>query len=216
MKLQTKLIGAFSLLAIITLAVSIIGYLEAKNLASALYEVGVVRLPSLQGLDMIEDAMTGIKASEQTLLVSGIDEATLAKQLELQKQAWDLAEKGWNLYEPLPQTEEEALKWQAFIPAWNAWKRDHEAVVALVVENHKRGDSTLLAKARQQSQTVTARLASETESLLSEIIAINNHVATQAKEHTVASLQDMNRVEKVMIFSAVVSVLGAFSLGLFM
>ncbi|MGH9764127.1 MAG: PAS domain S-box protein, partial [Blastocatellia bacterium] len=216
MKLRTKLIGAFGLLAVIMLAITVTGYWEADNLASALYEVGVVRLPSIQGLDQITSAMTALKGSEQTILVESVDDATIAEQLEAQRKAWLQADAGWNLYEPLPQSAEEAAEWKAFIPAWTAWKKDYEAVTTLAVEGHRQNDPSILARAREQSKTRTANLEQRAEALLAAITAINSDIATAAKKRSIESFHDVHRIQTIMIISSGIGIISAGFLGLFL
>jgi methyl-accepting chemotaxis protein len=215
MSLRTKLVSAFGAIALITLGVSILGYWQVKKLGSALYEIGVVRLPSIEGLEMMQRARISLEASERTLLLPSIDDTTMAAEVERQKEAWELAERGWNLYEPLPQTKEEQIKWRSFVPAWRAWKAEYQAVVSLSVESHKIGDRALLAKASEKRLTAS-KLAAESGALLSEITAINNQVTSDAKQQSVASYQDMILGQNVMLFSAVAGVVGALCFGLFM
>ncbi|HET7536028.1 MAG TPA: MCP four helix bundle domain-containing protein, partial [Candidatus Didemnitutus sp.] len=128
MKLQTKLITGFALVTVITLAVAAIGYWQAQRLAAALYEIGTVRLPSIRGLEMMNNAMTTLEASGRALLLAGTDDVRSAEEIAHQKRAWEDFDRGWKLYEPLPQTPEEALKWRAFVPAARAWRREYEHV----------------------------------------------------------------------------------------
>jgi hypothetical protein len=45
------LVSGFALTAVITLAISAVGYWQVDRLSSAIYEVGVVRLPSIEALE---------------------------------------------------------------------------------------------------------------------------------------------------------------------
>ena len=131
MKLQTKLVGAFGVMAAITLAVALLAFWEVQRLGSALYEVGVVRLPSIQGLGMMSGAMLDLEVSARSLLIGG-DTELLAREVARQERAWRRFDDGWNLYEPLPQTTEEAVLWKAFVPTAQAWRTEYAAVLSAI------------------------------------------------------------------------------------
>ncbi len=181
-KLSVKLLTSFAVVAFITLAVGIVGYWGVNRLSTHLYEVGVVRLPSIAALDTVNEAQTAIKAAERTLLLPGLAEAMVAEQLTRLKAAWDRVDKSWKAYEPLPQTKEEEAKWKQFVPAWQVWKKDHEAVLNLAQESRKGGDKTLLAKAQELSFATAAKSFTEAETLLGEILEINDSVAAEAQK----------------------------------
>lgn len=98
-----------------------------QNLAGALEETVDVRLPSVLGLEILNEAQTNIaRRSLQTAIWE--NDYTRAAQQNFQKTvtdkaaAWSAAEAGWRMYEPLPQTSEEALLWKQFVEDWTAWK----------------------------------------------------------------------------------------------
>ncbi len=212
MKLQSKLITGFGLVTIITLAVAAVGYWQAQRLAGALYEVGVVRLPSIQGLDMMSNAMTVLEASERALLQPGMEYSRALEEMERQNRAWDSFDRGWRLYEPLPQTDEESVKWRAFVPAAKAWRADHERVVALATARPAADRQEQQTDAMQRNVAETARLFTRASVLLGEITALNYAIVENAKQNSVASYQDMALVRQVMLISAAAGVLGAIGL----
>src|SRR5688572_15850574 len=124
MKIRTKLILAFGVVTLMTLGVSLLGFLQTQKLSSALYEIAVVRLPSIQGLNTIREAMLELK------WLAGSRPTIPEKALEisqLERNAWNRLQEGWDLYEPLPQTPAEARKWKAFVTAANEWQGNYLA-----------------------------------------------------------------------------------------
>ncbi len=119
-----KLISGFLSVAAITAVVGGIGFWGAYRLAANVEEIGAVRLPSVQSLLIISEAQTAIDSAENALLNKGIDAAARKQQYDRIKDAWQRVETNWAIYEPLPQTAEEAAIWNEFVPAWNAWKAD--------------------------------------------------------------------------------------------
>jgi len=123
-------IGA--LLAVATLALLVVVLISFKGLQNnqqMLHEVGEVRMPSVQGLQLIIEAQTGIRSYDRAIDARAAypDEAQEIQELLNQKKdAWAQVEKGWAIYAPLPQTEEEAVIWKQFEQDWNAWKASNE------------------------------------------------------------------------------------------
>jgi PAS domain S-box-containing protein len=214
MKLQTKLAGMFGVVALITLGISLLGYWQVKRLGNALYEIGVVRLPSLDGLSMINEARTALEASERTLLIPGIDEETLQGELRRERAAWSRAEVGWNLYEPLPQTEEEARKWRLFVPAWKAWRADYLRVAELVTRGHSSGDLGLVAEARRQSETTTFGLSASVGRLLADITTINRQVVAESENDSFSNRGEMLIIQRAMLAAAAAAFTVAALVGL--
>src|SRR5438045_1465237 len=100
MTLQTKLIGAFLLSALVTLILGSIGYYNVRKLGSALYEIGAVRLPSIQGLNLINGAQTAIDGAENALLNEQIDENSRHEFYKTIATKWAQVDQGWKIYEP--------------------------------------------------------------------------------------------------------------------
>jgi len=90
MKLGTKLILAFFIITVITLGVGITGYTGVSIIMKSLYEIGVVRLPSVQGLFIISEAQTAIDSAENALLAKNLDSAGRKEAYE----RFDAAKKG--------------------------------------------------------------------------------------------------------------------------
>ena len=213
LKLSVKLIGGFLATAMISLVIGAVGYWGVNRLASHLHEVGVVRLPSLEALGVVNEAQTAVKATERTLLLPGLDETTAASQIERMKQNWERADKGWKTYEPLPQSKEEEAKWKEFVPAWQAWKRDAEAVLSLVQESRKTGDKTLLAKAQEQSLNGAGKSFAVAEKLLGEIMDINVAIAEESKK---TSLADTSLAKTASLIGTAVGLVVALTLGIYL
>ena len=134
MKIFAKLVGAFAVVALICAIVGAIGWYGIHHTESGLVEVAEVRLPSIQGLGLMKEAMNAIKSAERTMLISSITYQERQYEIGNLQKRWDLAEKGWNIYEPLPQTGEEAVLWKKFEPAWNRWRAEHQKLVNLVAK----------------------------------------------------------------------------------
>jgi methyl-accepting chemotaxis protein len=221
MKIKAKLVSAFLATAAISLIIGVIGFLSVQKLGGNLTEIGAVRLPSIIGLQLINEAQTAIDGSENALLTEELEGQARQDVYARIADAWKRVDKGWKIYEPLPQTVEEAKTWKEFEPAWNAWKADHEAFVRLSREfdtkkTAKADAATLDAihkKMIEQALVTNGKTYGKAETLLAKINDINVQVADEEKA---ASVIAQKRAKTTMIVSALVGVFVAIGFGLFM
>ena len=221
MKIQTKLIAAFLVSASITLILGAIGYYSVHTLGTAVYEIGVVRLPSIQGLDIINEAQTAIDGAENALLSEELDAQGRQDAYKRIADAWLRVDKGWKIYEPLPQSVEEEKTWKEFVPAWNAWKADHEAFVKVSREYDTKLAAkeaaaildTIHKKMVEQALVINPKSFSKAETLLGKITDINEQIATDEKTRSVAT---QKKITSLVIASALIGVFTAIGFGLYM
>lgn len=231
MTLRAKLIGCFCVVTVITCITSAIGYWQTRKLATALYEVGVVRLPSIQALDTLFEAKTALDASKRELLReailfenSGAEAAgmwaawggVIEEEQRRQAQAWARAEKAWKEYEPLPQTPEETAKWREFAGAWHTWRTSYEKVITLLAEARATGDRTKLAAARAENDANLYEPARASRQRLAELVRLNGQSAAAAQRRSVDSQGDVRLIGWVMLGAAVASLAAAVGGGFFM
>lgn len=103
-----------------------------------------------------------------------------AEALQLRSKAWSNIEAGRKLYEPLPQTPEEAVLWQRFQGEWTAWKGDDDKVRAILRQLAENRDEQQQKPVRGVLQAVpgfSRALFGKAEGTLNEIIKLNNGVA---------------------------------------
>jgi len=177
MKLGTKLLLGFGAVAVITLIVGIVGYYGAVKGANSVEEIGVVRLPSINSTLIMSEAQTAVDSVENALLSRAIDLKTRQEKYIDLADIWKRAENAWKIYEPLPQTDEEARVWKEFVPAWEKWKKDHQAYVALSTEYDTTVDAQQLgdeiyASMAQQALEHNAVTFGKAEDILNEIVEI--------------------------------------------
>jgi len=184
LQMKNKLLLSFFVVLIFTLAAGFAGYSGMKDMDAALVEVADVRLPSILGLEIVNEAQTAIQRAERTMLLS-LDRKEIEEQQETLKAAWERVDKGRNIYDPLPQSKEEAEVFGRFVPAWDAWKKDHKKIMDLIREGK-------IDEARQFSFQ-EARVSFHTaEELLDKIITINDTIATESRAQ---SLKDVKKAE---------------------
>ncbi|WGG52724.1 methyl-accepting chemotaxis protein [Rugamonas sp. DEMB1] len=127
-----------SLVAIMMVALAVIGGSGYKGIATvggAVNEIGVVRLPSIQGLPIMSEGQTAVAAATLTTAIYENDyhsQDKFAAAIKLHQQAWKHIDAGWKKYEPLPQTDEEAVLWKQFVAEFDAWKAVDGKIVGLM------------------------------------------------------------------------------------
>ncbi|MRR37504.1 hypothetical protein EG829_23185, partial [bacterium] len=194
MKMKMKLLTGFSAVAVICAIVGVIGFIGARQLDAQIKEVADVRLPSVLGLEILNEAQTAIRVAERSSLLA--EDVKDVKQQEANlKNAWERAEKGWKIYEPLTQTKEEEALWKQFVPSWDSWKEDHQKVMELVI-----------AGKREEAKQISFDQADDSfrvsEELLAKIIDLNIKVADDAKSEAKAV------AARVQALSTIASVIG--------
>ena len=131
LRLRGKLLGGFLMVAAIMVAVSGIANYYIYSLDGHIKEVGAVRTPSIVGLSEIEAGGHQFAMSLRLLANPKLEAAVRQQQYENLKKAQQRWEKGWQIYEPLPQTPEEAELWKAFTPLWRQYRENADQFVRL-------------------------------------------------------------------------------------
>ena len=136
-KLMAKLIGGFSIVAMITLIIGFVGWTSINNLDKNLFEISEVRLPSIKYLLIMSWQMEEMNAVERTLLDPNLEMSTRKELYKQFKNVQKRFKTAWEAYEPLPQTQEEARLWKEFVVAWQEVQKEQEAFFDLSEELDK-------------------------------------------------------------------------------
>ncbi|MFH0785918.1 MAG: methyl-accepting chemotaxis protein [Pseudomonadota bacterium] len=200
LKMKNKLYLSFFIALLFTVAAGFAGYLGMKNIDANLVEISDVRLPSILGLEIANEGQTAVQRAERTMLMP-LDAKTLEVQQEMLKQAWANIDKGRKLYDPLPQSKEEEETFKKYLPAWDAWIKDHKAVIELT-RNGKMDEAKSLSFGAARDSFSAA------ETLLGQLIDINEKIA---KESRIQSLADSKKAEMQLLITLGIAVL--FSIG---
>jgi len=217
-KLSTKLIAAFLICAAITLLIGAAGIYGVIRLKGHIQEVGSVRVPSLIGLGMMNDAISSIDSMENTTL-SPVYPAE--KRMELEKEvvaAWADYKKGMDIYEPLPQTAEEAVLWKEFEKNLAEWKKQHEIYMGLQREYMKlQQQNADAATLKAANEKMTDQMfghndewIDKTKDALTKIVDLNGKIA---KDSTQSALADGTRLQGLMAIMGAIGVIVSVVLG---
>jgi methyl-accepting chemotaxis protein len=134
---RTKIILLLAVGVLALLLVMTIAFTGMKNNSEMLNELGKVRMPSVVGLQTINEGQTALRSANRAVeAIAPYPEqhAEIGEQIKRKQEIWQRVEKGWKLYEPLPQTAEEAVLWKQFEKDWNEWKASDSKFSELAAE----------------------------------------------------------------------------------
>jgi methyl-accepting chemotaxis protein len=218
MTVKAKLILLLAVAITALLAGGLTGWLGISNTTAAVKEIGGNRMPSILGLEIMNEAQTALKAANQKVAFYENDyhaQDKFAQSLKDLDDVWERVDKGWKLYEPLPQTKEEEVMWKQFVGEWAAWKSS-SAKVRQTIEALSRVKS----EAEQKQLFVDYYKGMEAQSApfhaaevsLDKIISLNIDVGNDAVKQGETSASTAN---KIMIGVAVSALAILVMLGIF-
>ncbi len=130
--LRGQLITGFAIMVSVAVFLGGMGLFGMRSMKADVEEIGVVRLPSVDSLLIISEQAQrarGIMLSLGNPKLTSRQRQALIEELGTIRKIYGEA---WAIYEPLPQTEEEAAIWKEFVPAWNAWQEENNKALAIV------------------------------------------------------------------------------------
>jgi methyl-accepting chemotaxis protein len=152
LKLATKLLLAFCGVALITVAVGVIGFYGALQGDKAVTQIGEESLPSVDSLLVIKSEAESIRGLVRALAIPGLSPEMRQRQYDGLPKARETYQAVWKTFEALEQTPEESAIWKEFVPAWNAWREENNRIIQLCQEYDSKGipDATDLAYRLEQ------------------------------------------------------------------
>ncbi|MBK7661213.1 MAG: MCP four helix bundle domain-containing protein [Betaproteobacteria bacterium] len=128
---KAKLVLLACISAAAVLAVGLAGNSGIGMADEAMDRIAAVRMPSIHGLDLVAKGQLMVRATNREAPFFENDYGAQSKFAEILKTkdlAWKEVDKGWKIYEPLPQEAEEAAVWKQFLLEWDAWKKGEAAI----------------------------------------------------------------------------------------
>ncbi|MDP4028541.1 MAG: MCP four helix bundle domain-containing protein, partial [Gallionella sp.] len=191
--LKAKLFTLMAVALLSLLAVGGIGWNGIGHVDEAMDEIGSVRLPSVLGLQIVSEGQTAVRSANRYVAFFENDykaQAKFAEELKDKEEIWKRIEKGWKIYEPLPQTAEETVLWNQFVKEWGDWKAADAKVTETIAamsnntsanpkEVEKR-QKELFAEFYQRAEA-TMHLFEQSENTLIKIIDLNVKYGDDAK-----------------------------------
>jgi methyl-accepting chemotaxis protein len=215
LSIKWKMLSLLIVVLASLVTVGAIGFSGISQVGAAMDEVGQVRLPSVHGLEIINEGQTAVRAANLSISVYENDYSAqdkFAAVIEARHAAWANIDTGWKLYEPLPQSPEEAVLWKQFAGEWNDWKQADQAkeatVQSLAHNRNEQAQKTLFEELYRQIATANP-LFQRADDTLTKIIDLNNDIAA-------ASVKQGSEVKAAasrrMLIAAVVALIVAIGI----
>ncbi len=222
MKTGTKVLAGFIVALAVAIVVGLVGYQGIDKLSTDVDEIGLVRLPGVQSLNLVVSGQLQVGYAVRGLLhPQYMAPQVRAQQYERFTAGLKEAEEGLRAYEPLTKTSEEAVMWKEYQGLWDTWKKtvvDLEEVSRqkdqLVATGLKLSDPKVLAvdakameMAKGSRDAMNASLAK-----LRDLVAFNSELAQKLVKEASA---DASSSITYMFSTIAVSAIGLLLLGTF-
>jgi len=175
-----------------------------REVAKSAAQVTEVRVPSLQGLQIMEEGSNSVRNIFNDVFSSSnkIDQDDLKSKI---RGALARYKEGYDLYAPLEQTTEEAIEWNKYVPLAKDWEFKVNKVVSLINESN-------LQSAKEFFEGELKKTMNETNIPFQRIIAINYEVVELEKANF--ARVNTNSVWMSLIFGFI-GIIGTIIIGLY-
>ena len=215
--LRTKLI---LLLVLAILAVALVGAAGLAGLNSAragFAEVADVRLPSIEGLYQMKLGNREVRIGALTvfrLMDSPATIPNIAAQADAMRAGFAEVAAGRKIYDPLPQTAEEAVLYKEFLAVWELRLKGGERVIAAADRLARGGDAAgikLAADEFTQAANDVAPHVAAVQASLDKLVDLNVKVAGHANAETALAIAASQR-NMTIIFTAAALLVAALGI----
>ncbi|HOQ06158.1 MAG TPA: bacteriohemerythrin, partial [Anaerohalosphaeraceae bacterium] len=131
MKLGTKLILSFLLIAGMTLLLGLLGFYSTSQSSTAIEDIGAEAMPQVTAMNNIVYLAENIRGTLRTLSIPGASDELRQRQYSNYSTAIEDCKKTFAVYEALPSTPEEKAAWSQFLKSWDAWQNEIAKVLDL-------------------------------------------------------------------------------------
>ena len=212
MKLSTKLIGGFVIVAILTLAVGVIGWYGASTLSGNLETIGNNYLKSIKYLGETKEGQTAMKAAERWLLNPKLTVSQRQDVYNEMSTSWPEIDNSVKLYLACGQDATEASLWKTAETLWDKWKTCQ--VEFLKLSEAYDGDMSDANLNAMNDYTINVKgpAFSDAEKALQAVIDYNNQMAekTSAAANASATVITAVTIVGMILGTAIALTLGIF------
>ncbi|MGA2642489.1 MAG: MCP four helix bundle domain-containing protein [Spirochaetia bacterium] len=178
-RLLTKLLGGFIIVALIVLAVGFVGLLGARGLNAEIRNIGRNRLAGVKNLLQVAEAQAQVNVAENTLLQRSLDAGSaqdIFKEFDARKKVID---DSLAVFESLSKSKDELNLWSQFKPAADAWWKVNQDFIGLA-QAYWSSPSDEAFTAMQSQMAQNGREFGVANSLLHDLVRINDQEANLA------------------------------------
>ncbi|MDD3517778.1 MAG: methyl-accepting chemotaxis protein [Chromatiales bacterium] len=200
MTVKTKLLVLLCTAILALILVGGAGFNGIQRMNASVDEIGQVRLPSVQGLLTLSEGQTAVRAANLWTLTWENDyqaQEQFKRVLAAKERAWSAIDAGWKLYEPLPQTAEEAVLWTRFVNEFEQWRavdaKVTETIQALSQNRYLDEQQALFARMFEQMDAI-AKLYQASDETLRKIVDMNVELASHEVENADVVTAQINAI----------------------
>lgn len=234
--LEVKISGSFFALVF---GIVLLGFYGVSRLNRQIETLGYTVIPSIRGLNRINEGQTQLQSAERLLINPLLTEEERSKELNRIEKAWSQIKQGFEEYEKTEQTEAEKNSYEQFLIDWEQWRQSHQDYLALEAKYHQLGitnpwNSLLLLKDqknvdRAELEKIEAALKLRleldkidqenrkryylAEQSLVPVLEINNKLGELTKQE---AINDVKTISFLMIVAIIVCPTLALILGKFL
>lgn len=191
--LKAKLLALMALAILALCVVGIIGWRGMDSISTLTLEIGQNRMPSILGLEIVNEGQTAVRSVNRLASFYENDyhsQAAFADVVKTREEIWKRIESGWKIYEPLPQTSEEAQLWAEFVKQWDLWrtadKQIAQTILGLATNSDEARQKALFVEYYQRSE-VAKPLFTTAETTLGKLVELNIKYGDEAVKAALAA-----------------------------
>jgi methyl-accepting chemotaxis protein len=216
LKAKLALLLVIAVLGLVLIGVS--GYLGMRAANEGFTEVADNRLPAILGLSMMKLGNRAIRVAGATVFRYRDDpkaQDKVAIQAAAIKAGFDEIAAGRKIYDPLPQSKEEALLWKDFLNVWEPRKKGGERLMAAAVQISKTSDPVAYKLAFEEYDKANADVLPHVTAMriaLDKVVELN---VKMAEEGTKEARSQIDSARNLMMIIAGIATLVVVALGVF-
>jgi len=217
LSIKIKLIMLVLFSSIALAVVGLVGNYGIQKISVSLEQLGNNRLPSIIGIGMINEGQTAIRLANRDMLLYQYNynaQEKFADIIKNRQQIWTRIDKGWAIYAAGSHEPEEAQVWQAFVPAWEAWKQsqaDVNATIEALSKNQGEEGQKQLFAAYFKELELRKNQVADLKVLLNKLIELNRQYTENDNE---MARQSVHNLRILMIVTGLAAVMMALFLGI--
>jgi len=144
MKIQSKLLLSFALMALICATVGLVGWWGITGLNGSVKELTKTAIPKLEGIATTIENLNAVKGGERTILNRRISNQERAAEIDKNLQRMTELDKGWKQYLSTEKGPEEKAKAAKVGAALAAWQADDAKLISLAraIRSEEGADNT--------------------------------------------------------------------------
>ncbi|WP_027389685.1 methyl-accepting chemotaxis protein [Chrysiogenes arsenatis] len=129
-----RMLAGFLFVALLCVVVGATGWFALGKMEQNILEVGEVRLPSVSSLLELSNAAANIRVAQRTLLNQALSNEERERQFASIAAEEANAKRAWDKFAALPQSGEEEVLWNAFVPLYEDYLKENAHYLRLIRE----------------------------------------------------------------------------------